>query len=231
MLTDYVIPTERAIACPNQDVVYGIGSLALDQSAVVIQVPDFGSRFWVYQIVDLRMDGFAKLGAMYKSRPGFYLLVGPNWKGDVPKGITQVFRSKTNTGLVGPRVFMDDNAEDRKAVQEVLKSVMMYPLSEFDGKMKTTYWASLPRVPGASSGNKEMPWVIPDKFVDELPIVLQDAPPMAGEQSQYAQILAVVRAAQKDPGIKMAMIKAATECETEVIHPLLQFRWPDRISW
>src|SRR5690242_8727244 len=29
MLTDYVDPTERAIACPNQDVVYGIGALAL----------------------------------------------------------------------------------------------------------------------------------------------------------------------------------------------------------
>src|ERR1700722_11120347 len=46
MLTDYVDPEERAIACPNQDVVYGIGALALDISPVVIQVPDFGERFW-----------------------------------------------------------------------------------------------------------------------------------------------------------------------------------------
>jgi hypothetical protein len=56
MLTDYVDPEERAIACPNQDVVYGIGALALDISPVVIQVPDFGDRFWVYQVVDLRTD-------------------------------------------------------------------------------------------------------------------------------------------------------------------------------
>ncbi|WP_204315395.1 DUF1254 domain-containing protein, partial [Stenotrophomonas maltophilia] len=47
MLTDYVAPEERSVACPNQDVVYGIGSIALDVSPVVIQVPDFGSRFWV----------------------------------------------------------------------------------------------------------------------------------------------------------------------------------------
>ena len=32
MLTDYVEPKERAVACPNQDVVYGIGALALDIS-------------------------------------------------------------------------------------------------------------------------------------------------------------------------------------------------------
>jgi hypothetical protein len=91
MLTDYIVPEERLVACPNQDVVYGAGSLALDRSPVVIQVPDFGDRFWVYQIVDLRTDSFADISKMYGTTPGFYLLVGPNWTGDVPKGITQVY--------------------------------------------------------------------------------------------------------------------------------------------
>jgi hypothetical protein len=45
MLTDYVDPGERAVACPNQDVVYGIGAIGLDVSPVVLQVPDFGGRF------------------------------------------------------------------------------------------------------------------------------------------------------------------------------------------
>ena len=92
MLTDYIEPEERLVACPNQDVVYGAGSLALDLSPVVVQVPDFGDRFWVYQMVDLRTDSFVQLGKMYGTTPGFYLLVGPNWQGDVPKGITKVFR-------------------------------------------------------------------------------------------------------------------------------------------
>jgi hypothetical protein len=39
MLTDYVAPDERIVACPNQDVVYGVGSLGLEKSPVVIQVP------------------------------------------------------------------------------------------------------------------------------------------------------------------------------------------------
>jgi hypothetical protein len=46
-------------------VVYGAGSIALDRSPVVLQVPDFGDRFWVYQVVDLRTDSFADLGKMY----------------------------------------------------------------------------------------------------------------------------------------------------------------------
>ena len=99
MFTDYVDPEERAVACPNQDVVYGLGLLALDLSPVIVQVPDFGSRFWVYQIVDLRTDSFVQLGRMYNTTPGFYLLVGPNWQGETPKGISRVFRSSTNTAL------------------------------------------------------------------------------------------------------------------------------------
>jgi hypothetical protein len=119
MLTDYVDPAERSVACPNQDVVYGGAILAFDQSPAVIQVPDIGTRFWVYQIVDLRTDSFANLGAMYDSKPGFYLLVGRDWNGDVPPGITQLFRAKTNTGVVGPRIFQDDTPEDKRAIQNV----------------------------------------------------------------------------------------------------------------
>src|SRR6516162_8112399 len=62
MLTDYILPEERAVACPNQDVVYGTAVIGLDVSPVVIQVPDFGTRFWVYQIANLRTDSFGDLG-------------------------------------------------------------------------------------------------------------------------------------------------------------------------
>ena len=181
MLTDYIAPEERSVACPNQDVVYGLGLLALDISPVVIQVPDFGSRFWVYQIVDLRTDSLVQLGKMYGTTPGFYLLVGPQWNGQVPKGITQVFRSRTTTALAAPRIFQDDTPEDKRAIQQVLAQVMLYPLTEFDGTMKSTDWAHLPKVPAAPSGEEETQWVIPDKFVDELSNVLADAPPLPGE--------------------------------------------------
>ena len=40
------------VTCPNQDVAYGLGFFALDEEPVVIQVPDFGDRFWVYAMYD-----------------------------------------------------------------------------------------------------------------------------------------------------------------------------------
>jgi hypothetical protein len=117
MLTDYITPDQRIVACPNQDVVYGAGSLALDITPVVIQVPNFGERFWVYQVVDLRTDGVVQLGKMYGTTPGFYMVVGPDWHGEVPKGITKVFRSPTITGFIAPRIFQDDTPEDKRAIR------------------------------------------------------------------------------------------------------------------
>jgi len=224
MLTDYIEPQERLVACPNQDVVYGFGLLALDQSPIVIQVPDFGSRFWVYQVVDLRTDSFADFGKMYDTKPGFYLLVGPNWNGKVPKGITKVFRSKTNTGVVIPRVFQDDSDEDRKAVQAVLGGIDLYPLAEFDGNMKRRDWAALPKFPSQEQGEAETKWVVPDKIFDVLPAVLKDAPALPGEAARYEQVLAVIAAAQKNPDLKKAMIDEATKADKDLVDPLLQFR-------
>jgi hypothetical protein len=224
MLTDYVDPEERSVACPNQDVVYGIGALTLDVSPVVIQVPDFGDRFWVYQIVDLRTDSFVQLGKMYGTTPGFYLLVGPDWKGEVPKGITKVFRSSTNTGLVAPRVAQGDTPDDKRAIQSVLPGIMMYPLSEFDGVMKTRDWSNLPKVPAPPVGEEETQWVAPEKFVDELGAVLADARPQPGEEARYAETLAVLAAAKESPQLKQAMTDGAKEADERLVKPLFQFR-------
>jgi hypothetical protein len=224
MLTDYVNPEERNVACPNQDVVYGLGMVALDVSPVVVQVPDFGDRFWVYQIVDLRTDSFVQLGKMYGTTPGFYLLVGPTWNSEVPKGITRVFRASSNTGLVAPRIAQDDTPEDKRAIQDALTGIAMYPLAEYDGRVKKMEWSKLPKVPGAPPGEEETRWVFPEKFFDELPIVLADAPPLPGEEARYAQVLAVLAAAKGDAKIKQAMIEAAKDAEEKLVNPLFQFR-------
>lgn len=224
MLTDYIAPDERLVACPNQDVVYGAASLALDISPVVIQVPDFGDRFWVYQIVDLRTDSFVQLGAMYATSPGFYLLVGPRWNGAVPRGISRVFQSLTNSGFVAPRVFQDDSPEDKAAIQGVLRQIVMYPVSDYDGTMKSKDWSKLPKLPSSAGGDEEVKWVRPDRFLDELSVVLSDAPPLPGEEARYAQVLAVLEAAQHHPELKKAMTDAAIEADAELVTPLFQFR-------
>jgi hypothetical protein len=224
MLRDYIEPQERLVACPNQDVVYGFGILSLEGEPIVIQVPDFKDRFWVYQIGDQRTDGFGELGAMYGSKPGFYLLVGPNWKGARPLGIVKMFRSPTNLGYVIPRVFVSDDPADKQAVQPMLNQILTYPLSQYDRKMKTKDWSKVPTYPSASQGEAETKWVVPEKFFDELPRVLDELPPLPGEEAVYANLRAVLDAAAKNSKLKAVLADAAADADDELVDPLFQFR-------
>ena len=224
MLADYIDPGQTFVTCPNQDVVYGLGFFSLDEEPVVAQVPDFGDRFWVYALYDARTDQFAELGKPYKTKPGFYLLVGPNWKGDKPAGIEAVIRSSTALANAIPRVFMDDTPEDRKAIQSAINQIVFYPLKDFDGKMKTQDWAQAPAIPGPKSeGGGETKWVVPEKFFDQLGTVLDTVAPLPGEEALYGQFRVLLDAAAKDPAIKKALVEAAVETEREVIEPF--FAW------
>jgi hypothetical protein len=223
MLRDYIEPSERAVACPNQDVVYGQTICDLNKEPVVLQVPDFADRFWVYQLVDQRTDSFAELGKMYGSTPGFYLLAHADWAGQMPDGIIAVFRCPTRLGAAFPRVFMDDTAEDRAAVQPIVNKVNGYPLSEFDGQVKTVDWANVPTLPG-DTGETEVRWVNPDTFFTELPVVLAGVPPLPGEEAIYAQIRALLTAAESDPNTAAVLTAAAQESDRELVRPLFEFR-------
>ena len=214
---------ERFVTCPNQDTVYGAGFQRFDSKPVVVQVPDFGDRFWTYQIVDGRTDSFCSMGKQYSTKPGFYLLVGPNWKGDTPQGVTAVCRSSTNLGVIFPRVFQDDTPQDKAAIQPLLRQIMVYPLSEFDGTMKTKDWTKTPSFPVPPSKG-ETKWVIPEKFFDELPQVMKEIPPLTGEEALYKMIQSVLDDAAKEPNIKRTLTQTASAAEKDLVGPIFQFR-------
>jgi len=223
MLNDYVLPDQSFVACPNQDVAYGLGYFSLDEEPVVMQVPDFGDRFWVYPIYDARTDQFGELGKAYGTEPGFYLLVGPNWDGQVPAGITAVLRSPTELGMTVPRIFMDDTDDDRAAIQPLLNQVDAYPLTEFDGTMKIKDWSDFPSYP-APKVEGESKWVVPETFFESLPGVMDAVSPLPGEEALYASIRQVLAAAESDLEVKNALVEAAVEAEQEVVDPLFQWK-------
>jgi hypothetical protein len=224
MLTDYIAPDQHFVTCPNQDTVYGAGFMSLKRQPVVVQVPDFGDRFFTYQMVDHRTDSFASIGKQYNTKPGHYLLVGPNWNERVPDGITAVYRSSTDLAAVFPRVFQDDTPEDKAAIQRVLSEVVVYPLSDFNGQMKTRDWSKTPSFPApAGAGKGETKWVLPEKFFDQLPEVLQTVPPLPGEEALYGTFRSVLDAAAQDPQIKATLTQTAVAAEEELIQPLFAF--------
>ena len=228
MLYDYVKPDQSFIACPNQDVVYGLGFFALDEQPVIIQVPEIGDRFWVYAIYDARTDQVGHLGKSYDTKPGFYLLVGPNWDGEKPEGVLEVIKSPTELANIIPRLFMDDTDEDRKAIQPIVNQVMMYPLTEYTGEMKTTDWTKIPAFPAPDNGGGETKWVMPESYFDQLPAILSTVAPLPGEEAMYDQFKALIEVANNDPEIKAAIIEEIIALDKNMIHEFLKWKYNGR---
>jgi hypothetical protein len=226
MLADYITPDQRYVACPNQDVVYGSCFMLLDGGPVVLQVPDFGDRFWVIQMGNQRTDGIGGLGSMYGSKSGFYMIAKEGWKGNIPKGITKVFYSPTSVAYVLPRTFVTSDPADKEAVRAVISKLNIYPLTEYDGNVKTKDWTKIPSFPdpNKSQGGKEVSFVIPEKFFAEFPAILEEVPPLKGEEALYAQFHAVMDAVKKDSSLYPSLLKAAVDAEKELIYPLRQFK-------
>jgi hypothetical protein len=226
MLHDYITPDEKLVACPNQDVVYGFGIIDGRTGPSVVQVPEFGDRFWVYQAVDQRTDSFVQLGAMYGTEPGLYLLAPQSWDGTVPDGITDTFRFDTRLAVCIPRIFMDDTDHDRTAIQPCLNQVMMYPLDHYTGKMETTDWTKAPSYPAgdATSGEQETQWVIPEKFFEELPAVMDEVPARRGEEALYTWIDSLLAAAERHPHVADLLRTTAIDASDTLVSDLFQFR-------
>jgi len=210
-------------------VVYGLGYLSLEKEPVVIQVPDFGDRFWTIPVYDARTDQISELGLQYGTKPGFYMVVGPNWKGDIPPGIAGTVRSSTDFAVTMPRIFMSDTPEDHTAIQPALSQIQFYPLSQFDGNVKTKDWSKIPKMekPGvpAKYSTTQPPWVDPATFFDQLPAVMQQVPPMPGEEALYKLIGSVLDAAAKDPAVMKTLQATAFAADQELIAPMMQWRY------
>ena len=231
MLTGYLDPAEDFIAIPNQDVVYGLGWLSLAKEPVVIQVPDFGDRFWTFPVYDARTTEVSELGLQYGTKPGFYMVVGPDWKGTTPAGIAGVVRSTTEFAVAMPRIFMNDTPEDHAAIQPALSQIQYYPLSQFDGKMKTRDWSKLPHFPVPKEetrpeySTKQPPWVDPAVFFDQLAAVMKQVPPMPGEEALYKWIGSLLDAAAKDPEVMKTLRETAFAADKELVAPMRQWRY------
>jgi hypothetical protein len=211
MLVDYIRPDERAIVTPNQDTVYGQGFADLGQDAVIMELPDFGGRYWVMQIMDAYTDVFAAPSSRTKSRPGFYLLAGPEWKGAVPPGVVEVIRSPTNLAWYILRIFMNDTSEDRRLIRPLVNQVAVYPAREFTGEKKITDWAALPHVPDDVKGPAEQAWVVDNRFWDDLSAVLADEKPRAGEKALTESFKALLNRRASDPAVKRGMDRAVRD--------------------
>jgi hypothetical protein len=113
---------------PNNDTLYSVLMGDVTREPLVLHLPDTSGRYYVMQFVDAWTNNFAYLGRRATGTDeGLYLLVGPDWAGEVPEGMTLV-QSPTNVFAIVGRVAVEGEA-DIPNVLAIQKEIWVSPLS------------------------------------------------------------------------------------------------------
>ncbi|MFC3814247.1 DUF1254 domain-containing protein [Lysobacter sp. GCM10012299] len=127
-------PKDTAIITPNSDTPYSFLWMDLRAEPVVITIPALGEkRYFSVQLIDMYTYNFAYINkALTQGKAGKYMIAGPGWKGDTPKGIDKVFQAETQFayGLFRTQLFAPDDLANVKKLQAQYEA---QPLSEFLG--------------------------------------------------------------------------------------------------
>lgn len=122
---------------PNVETIYGIGWLDLGGGPQVLQVPDTDDRYYCVHLVDQFLQTCAYVGRRTTgTQAGTFLLAGPGWSGDPPKGMTLV-SLPTDQLWMCPRMQVRD-AQDTSDVAEarhLMGGLILGPLAQYpDGR-------------------------------------------------------------------------------------------------
>lgn len=153
-------PEDTAIITPNSDTPYSFIVFDLRAEPVVVTMPPIEKdRYYSLQLVDLYTNNVDYPGTRVDGNDGGdFLITGPGWKGEVPKGIKRVIEMPTALaiGIVRTQLFSPADLDKVKEIQagykaallstyagapatEAPPSVAWLPIS--DEKMVSDYWS------------------------------------------------------------------------------------------
>ena len=151
---------------------------------VVITIPPIDkNRYFVFQMLDLYTFNFDYIGTRTTGNGGGnFMVAGPGWKGETPKGITKVIHSETELVSVVGRTQLF-NPADLENVKKIQSEYNVQPLSAFLGKA----------APAAQPAPNWVKPVLPAEmktsldFFNVLSFVLQFCPTPASEKELRAK--------------------------------------------
>jgi hypothetical protein len=114
---------------PNNDTLYSIAWVDVSKEPLILSHPDMGNRYFTFEIASIDSDNFAYVGTRTTGgKAGSFAIVGPDWKGTLPDGVTALPPSRSNSVLMFGRTLVDGPA-DIPAVNKIQDQYTLTPLS------------------------------------------------------------------------------------------------------
>ena len=176
---------DTAFATPNSDTPYSMAWLDLRAQPMVISVPTVDiKRYYSVQFVDGNTYNFGYIGSRATgTEAGNYLVVGPDWKGSVPAGVKNVFRSTTPFALTIFRTQLF-SPQDMPNVVKVQAGYKAQPLSAFLKQPAPDAVPDTDFPPATTAG-------IQDNFYSYLDAALQFVPETPADKALRARLASI----------------------------------------
>ncbi len=177
-------PADTAIQTPNSDTPYSFIGADLRSEPLVLTVPAMEKeRYFSVQLIDYYTFNFDYIGTRTSGNGGgSFLLAGPGWKGDTPKGVKKVFRSETELVFPTYRTQLF-NPADIENVRKVQAGYKVQPLSAFLGQPAAKAAPAIDFIkPLTPAEEKTSP-----QFFNVLNFVLQFCPTVPSEKALMAR--------------------------------------------
>jgi hypothetical protein len=203
-------PADTAIQTPNSDTPYSFVGADLRSEPLVLTVPAMEKeRYFSVQLIDYYTFNFDYIGTRTSGNGGgSFLLAGPGWKGDAPKGVEKVFRCETELAFPTYRTQLFDPA-DIENVKKVQAGYKVQPLSAFLGQPAAKAAPAIDFIkPLTPAEEKTSP-----QFFNILNFVLQFCPTVPSEEALMARFAKIGVGAGKtfDASKLSPEMKTATE--------------------
>ena len=178
-------PEDTAVITPNSDTPYSMVWADLRAEPMVVSVPAVEKkRYYSVQLIDGNTYNFGYIGNRATgSDPGDYLVVGPDWKGEMPAGIKKVFSSTTPFALILFRTQLFD-AGDMPNVEKVQSGYKAQPLSAFLKQPAPPAAPKIDFVPATTAG-------IRANFYEYLDAALQFVPASPEDNDIRAKLASI----------------------------------------
>ncbi len=176
---------DTAVITPNSDTPYSLAWLDLRAEPIVLSVPAVDKdRYFSVMLCDGNTYNYGYMGSRATgNEPGDYMVVGPDWKGEKPESIKQVFTSTTPFSLAAYRTQLF-NPEDMPNVIKVQDGYKVQPLSSYLKKPAPPAAPKIDFLPATTAGIKE-------NFFQYLDAALEFVPPAEDSKEIRAKLASI----------------------------------------
>ncbi len=178
-------PKDTAVITPNSDTPYSLMEIDLRAEPTVISLPAVPKpRYYSVQLTDANTFNYGYMGSRTTgTSAGNYMIVGPDWQGQTPASIKQVFHSTTPLSAVIFRTQLFNPAD----IPNVVKIQAGYKVQPLSAYLKQ------PAPPAAPAINymKSNADIAKSNFFEVLDFALQYIPPSPEEAGIRAKLASI----------------------------------------